>query len=205
VIYVLLIAYAVWQALPSQRARDRQRSIGWWIAATAVLNGTWLVLAQFATLPLTVAGIALLLIVLCVTFVRTIRFPAEGVLDSVLVDGATGLHLGWVSLATVANTAAWLTAIGPESWARSADLWGVLVLVVVGILGVAIAWASRWRVTPGLALGWGLSWLAVGRLQNEPPSEVIGVTAAIVAVVVVAVPLLGTILARMIDLRNAEA
>jgi hypothetical protein len=205
VIYLLLIAYAVWQALPSQRARDRQRSLGWWIAATAVLNGTWLVLAQFATLPLTVAGIALLLVVLCVTFVRTIRFPAQGVLDSVLIDGATGLHLGWVSLATVANTAAWLTTIGPESWVRSADLWGVLVLVVVGILGVAIAWASRWRVTPGLALGWGLSWLAVGRLQNEPPSEAIGVTAIIVAVVVVAVPVLGTLLARLIDLRNAEA
>ena len=122
-----------------------------------------------------------------------------------LIDGATGLHLGWVSLATVANTAAWLTAIGPQSWAESADLWGVIVLVVVGILGVAIAWASGWRVAPGLALGWGLSWLAVGRLQNEPPSEVIGVTAIIVAVVVVAVPVLGTLLARVIDLRNAEA
>jgi hypothetical protein len=205
VIYVLLIAYAVWQALPSQRTSDRQRSLGWWIAATAVLNGTWLVLAQFATLPLTVAGIVALLIVLCVTFVRTVRFPGQGVLDSLLIDGATGLHLGWVSLATVANTAAWLTAIGPQSWAESADLWGVIVLVVVGILGVAIAWASGWRVAPGLALGWGLSWLAVGRLQNEPPSEVIGVTAIIVAVVVVAVPVLGTLLARVIDLRNAEA
>src|SRR6478735_1235572 len=104
VIYLLLIAYAVWQALPSQRSRERQRALGWWIAATAVLNGTWLVLAQFATLGLTVAGIALLLVVLCFTFVRTVRFPAEGVLDSVLIDGATGLHLGWVSLATVANT-----------------------------------------------------------------------------------------------------
>ena len=205
VIYVLLIAYAVWQALPSQRTSDRQRSLGWWIAATAVLNGTWLVLAQFATLPLTVAGIVALLIVLCVTFVRTVRFPSQGVLDSLLIDGATGLHLGWVSLATVANTAAWLTAIGPQSWAESADLWGVIVLVVVGILGVAIGWASGWRVAPGLALGWGLSWLAVGRLQNEPPSEVIGVTAIIVAVVVVAVPVLGTLLARVIDLRNAEA
>ena len=60
-------------------------------------------------------------------------------------------------------------------------------------------------MAPGLALAWGLSWLAVGRLQNEPPSEVIGVTAIIVAVVVVAVPVLGTLLARVIDLRNAEA
>src|SRR6187402_1248575 len=75
VIYLLLVAYAVWQALPSQRSRPRQRAVGWWIAATAVLNGTWLVLAQFANLILTVVGIVVLLIALCATFVQTFRFP----------------------------------------------------------------------------------------------------------------------------------
>src|SRR3954452_3866871 len=73
VIYVLLIAYAVWQALPAQRARERQRVIGWWIAAPTVLNGTWLVAAQFGTLPLTVAAIVLLLVALCGAFVQTVR------------------------------------------------------------------------------------------------------------------------------------
>jgi hypothetical protein len=205
VIYVLLISYAVWQALPSQRSRERQRAIGWWVAATAVLNGTWLVLAQFATLLLTVVGIVLLLLALCGTFVQTVRSPAEGVLDSVLIDGTTGLHLGWVSLATVANIAAWLTVVGDDSWAAQADVWGVIVLVVVGVIGVAIAWASRWRVTPGLAIGWGLSWLAVGRLQGDPQSSPIAVTAITVAIVVVAVPLIGRLVSGVIDMRNAEA
>ena len=47
VIYVGLLAYTVWQALPRQRSRDRQRALGWLIAATMVLNGLWLVAAQF--------------------------------------------------------------------------------------------------------------------------------------------------------------
>ena len=38
-VYVLMIAYTIWQALPRQRARERQRRAGWWIAVTAVLNG----------------------------------------------------------------------------------------------------------------------------------------------------------------------
>ncbi|MET0298073.1 MAG: tryptophan-rich sensory protein [Microbacterium sp.] len=205
VIYVLLIAYAVWQALPGQRARERQRSVGWWIAVTAVLNGLWLVLAQYATLPLTVAGIALLLIALCVTFRRTVAFPGEGFLDSLLIDGATGLHLGWVSLATVANTAAWLTAEGPSEWASSGTALGVAVLVVVGIIGLALAWASSWRIAPALALGWGLSWLAVGRLQGEPHDSAIGTTAIVVAIVIVAVSLVGALIHRVIEFRNAEA
>ncbi|MEV8135707.1 tryptophan-rich sensory protein [Microbacterium aurantiacum] len=157
VIYILLIAYAIWQALPSQRTRDRQRAIGWLVAITAVLNGLWLVLAQFTTLPLTVAGIVLLLVALCVTFRRTVTEPGRGVLDSLLIDGVTGLHLGWVSLATVANTAAWLTATGPADWAAAGEIVAVIVLAVVAVIGVGIAWASRWRIAPGLALAWGLS------------------------------------------------
>ena len=205
VIYLLLIAYAVWQALPSQRSRARQRAVGWWIATTAVLNGTWLVLAQFTTLVLTVAGIVLLLLALCATFVQTLRYPAEGFVDSILIDGATGLHLGWVSLATVANISAWLTAVGPSWWAEAADVWGIITLVLVGVIGVMIASASGWRVTPGLAMGWGLAWIAVGRLQGEPPSEAIGITAAVVSVVVIAVPVIGTLAARAVAMRNAEA
>ena len=137
VIYVLLIAYAVWQALPAQRAprasardrlvgrRDRgaQRDLA---RARAVHD------ARAHRGRIVAAARRALRRPSC----RPIRFPAEGVLDSLLIDGATGLHLGWVSLATVANIAAWLTAIGPDSWADSADVWGVVVLVVVGVIGV---------------------------------------------------------------------
>ena len=36
-IYLGLIAYTVWQAMPGQRASSRQRALGWWIALTMVL------------------------------------------------------------------------------------------------------------------------------------------------------------------------
>jgi len=203
-IYVGLFAYTVWQALPRQRARSRQRAIGWLIAGTMVLNGAWLVTAQFATLPLTVLAILLLLALLGVTFRRTVTNPGRGWIDTLLIDGVTGLHLGWVTLATVANIAAWLTTVVPDAAAESAALWGVLVLVVVAVIGVGIAWASGWRVAPGLALAWGLSWLAVGRLAAEPPSTAIGVTAIVVAAIVLVVPLVGAVLHRAADVRNAE-
>lgn len=191
VIYLGLIAYAVWQALPAQRTNDRQRALGWLVAVTAVLNGTWLVVAQFATLGLTVAAIFVLLAALCVTFVRAVqtRMPRDGVADSVLLDGVTGLHLGWVTLATVANTAALLTQSGPADWQSAADAWGITVVVAVGAIAMALAWASRWRVTPALAIAWGLTWLAVARLDGEPRSGAIAVAAIVVAAVVALVPL----------------
>ncbi|QNO38898.1 tryptophan-rich sensory protein [Protaetiibacter sp. SSC-01] len=186
VIYVGLLAYTVRQALPGQRASERQRALGWWIALSMVLNGLWLVFAQFTTLLLTVIGIVALLVVLCIIFRIAVgtREAGGGVLDSLLIDGANGLHLGWVTLATVANTTAFLTDIAPDAWGDAATPVGIVVLVVVGLIGVAIASFSRGRVAPALALTWGLSWLAVGRLAGEPESTGIGITAIVIAVVV---------------------
>lgn len=196
IIYLGLIVYAIWQALPRQRTNPRQRAIGWLIALTMTLNGLWLVAARFGTLFLTVVVIVLLLAALGWTFRVAVatREPRGGVVDSVLIDGVTGLHLGWVTLAAVANTAAWLTTVVPPSWEEGADAIGVAVLIVVALIGLAIAWRSSWRVAPALALAWGLSWLAVERFGGEPQSTPIGVTAIIVAVVVLVPPVAVSVL-----------
>lgn len=196
VIYLGLIAYAIWQALPRQRTNPRQRALGWLIALTMTMNGLWLVAARFGTLLLTVVVIVLLLAALGWTFRVAVatREPRGGVVDSVLIDGVTGLHLGWVTLATVANIAAWLTTVVPARWEDAADAIGVAVLIVVALIGLAIAWRSSWRVAPALALAWGLSWLAVERITGEPQSGPIGLTAIIVAAVVLLVPAIVSVL-----------
>lgn len=182
-IYIGFVAYAAWQALPQQRADVRQRAMGWWIAASEVLNGLWLLAAQFADLPTTVAVIFALAGVLALAFHRAVRTAREGLLPALLIDGVTGLHLGWVTIAAVANTAAWLTRTAPEEWADAAAVTGVVALAVVAIIAVGIGWRGRGRLAPALALAWGLSWLAVARLSGEPASTAIGVTAAAVAVI----------------------
>ena len=88
-IYLGLAIYVIWQALPSQRARDRQRSLGWLIALTMVLNGLWLVTVQFLSVWATVVCIILLLAALVITYLRAVRTrePADGWLDGILIDG----------------------------------------------------------------------------------------------------------------------
>lgn len=198
-IYLGLIVYTVWQALPAQRTDRRQRATGSWIALSMVLNGVWLVAAQFATLLLTVLAIVALLIVLCIAFTRALAHRPERWVDALLIDGVTGLHLGWVTLATVANITAWLTAIAPDGW-RAAVAVGVGVLVIVAVIGLGIGWAAHDRLAatagPSVALAWGLAWVAVARLTGEPASTAIGVTAIVVAVVVL-VPAVAAIVRRV--------
>ena len=194
-IYLGLIAYTVWQAFPAQRQDPRQQAVGGWIAASMVLNGLWLVTARYLTLWLTVLVIALLLAVLARVIVVLGRFPARSLADRILTDGANGLHFGWVTIATVANTAAWLTQTAPENWAQAADGWAIAVLIVVLVIGVAAAWTTG-RIAPALATAWGLVWLAVGRLTGEPESTPTAISAIVVAVVLVVVAVVASLRRR---------
>ncbi|MBD3753461.1 MAG: tryptophan-rich sensory protein [Micrococcales bacterium] len=184
-IYLGLAIYVVWQALPSQCARDRQRSLGWLIALTMVLNGLWLVTVQFLSVWATVVCIILLLAALVITYLRAVRTrePADGWLDGILIDVVTGLHLGWVALATVANIAAALTATVPADWESAASVVGVIVLIVVAAVALGISASGGWRIAPVLSIAWGLGWLAVARLLGDLVDVPIGITAIIVPVV----------------------
>lgn len=194
-IYLGLAAYTVWQALPAQRDSSRQRAVGYWVAASMVLNGLWLVTARYLNLIATVVVIAALLIVLARIIVLLGRDRASGLIDLALFDGVMGLHFGWVTIATVANTAAWLTQTLPAALEDQADAWGIAVLVVVAAIGAASALATR-RLAPALATSWGLVWLASGRLGGEPQSTPVGVTALVVAAIIVAAGVIGMLRGR---------
>lgn len=210
VIYGGLVLYTIWQALPAQRASRRQRLLGWWIALTAVLNGLWILVVQFGTLLLSAITIVVLLAALAFVWVKAVqtRERADGILDAVLIDGVTGLHFGWVTIATVANITALLTqsvevsytdtaSAGDAAGIDAASIWGVVVLIVALLIGVGISFWSRGRIAPGLAIAWGVAWIAVGRLSDEPRSAAIGVTAIIVALLLVAVPVAITVARRV--------
>src|SRR5690554_5378873 len=47
VIYLGLIAYAVWQLLPRNKRDPRQRLLGYPIAASLILNAAWILSVQF--------------------------------------------------------------------------------------------------------------------------------------------------------------
>lgn len=112
VIYAGLAAYAAWQWLPPARHKLRQRSLGWLVAASMLLNAGWILSIQAGWLNFSVLVIVVLMAVLAALFVRCVRRPPGGRIDAVIVDGTLGLYLGWVCVAVCANIAAALTVAG---------------------------------------------------------------------------------------------
>ncbi|WP_026553252.1 TspO/MBR family protein [Arthrobacter sp. H20] len=190
VVYLGLVAYTVWQWLPSQRASQRQRALGWLVAASMVLNAIWILSIQAAFLNASVLVIAALLAVLVNVFLRYSSRPAVSWPEAVIVDGTLGLYLGWVCVAVCANIAAALSSAGFDGFGVNADLWAVGVLAVVAVVGVGLAFKGNGRLAIAAAIGWGLAWIAVGRTSGEMESTPTVISASVVAVVVVAVTVL---------------
>ncbi|MCU1403789.1 MAG: tryptophan-rich sensory protein [Glaciihabitans sp.] len=190
VIYIGLLAYAVWQLLPGQRADPRQRRLGYPIAASLLLNAAWILSIQFDALPLSVPVIVLLLAVLVWAFRITLATRPRTSVEAIVVDGTIGLYLGWVCVATAANIAAFLTDIGFRGFGMSVDVWAVLVIAVAGVVGVLLALDGKGRFAPTLSLCWGLAWLAIGRLTGDLVSIPAAVTAIVAIVAVLAVTVL---------------
>ena len=58
VIYLALIAYTIFQALPAQRANPTLRRIGWLYILSAAANSAWIFFWHYELFPLTVPAIA---------------------------------------------------------------------------------------------------------------------------------------------------
>ena len=186
-IYLGLVLYALWQLVPAQAAKPLHRSVGYGVAASALLNAVWIACVQAWRIAESFVIIVILLGVLLVVFVRVCRRPRRAtVAEIVLVDGTIGLYLGWVTIAAAANLAAWLAAIGLDAWSEAPGASGVITLIGAGLIAVFTAWrGGRWA--PAVATGWGLVWIAVGRWSLGPAAPVVASTAIVLAVIVLTV------------------
>jgi benzodiazapine receptor len=180
-IYAGFLGYAVFQALPAQRARQVHRSTGWWMAASAVFNIGWVLAFGARWLPLAELMIIGLLVSVALVFGRYSRTPAESTGERVVARGTVALYAGWVSMATPQGTAATGVWIGLPGTGALATIAAVVVLLAVTAI---VSWAviSGTAVVPfALAAAWAI----VGIALNDPPSAVV-IAAAFAIVVVLA-------------------
>ncbi|WP_433875504.1 tryptophan-rich sensory protein [Sinomonas atrocyanea] len=197
VVYLGLLAYAVWQLLPAGRRSRRQRAIRPWAAASMLLNAAWLWASQLGSLPATLVVMLALLAVLVRIAVLQWSVPPGSRAEAIASDGTFGLYLGWICVATVANTASllgWALGIRPGDPAPSlpggipAEVAAAVVLAVAAAVGVGLALRGGWA--PLVAIAWGLAWIAAARLNGPLAMPTVGIAAGAAAAVVLAAGLL---------------
>ncbi|MFW9892123.1 MAG: tryptophan-rich sensory protein [Candidatus Thorarchaeota archaeon] len=184
VIYVLLFVFMVFQAKKDQVNAEYLSKIGYLYLIGAILNVAWLILFHYSygNTPLLVWSEFLIvgfLVILLLTYVRLeIGIKEVSLGQKLAIHLPTSVYLGWISLATIANTAAVLNAniaFDPEV----EYIWTALVLVVA-LLITTLMIVLRRDIAYGLVVIWASTgiaskWMSIPLIYN---------TAIIVAIVV---------------------
>jgi translocator protein len=90
------------------------------------------------------------------------------------------IYLGWVTVATVANTSIVLYDWGWRGGPIAEPVWAVLMLLVTAALTFLVLWRER-----DVAYALVIVWAAVGIAVKQTDSSLVAGTALLVAVVVV--------------------
>lgn len=199
-IYLWLLAFTVYQALPAQRRSGFVDRVGPWWVVNGLLNVAWVVAFSFSRFGTAMALMVALLLVLIVMGERLGAHRAGVSLpDRVFGAWPFALYLAWISVAVIANAAQYLTYLGWDGWGIPGQVWSVVMMAAatalalltvirrgVWLFPLVTAWAflgiaDRYagdallaRAASGLsALGVvGLVLVTlVGRTQKGPPGE----------------------------------
>jgi hypothetical protein len=139
-IYAGLIAYAIYQALPAQRENPRLRSIRPWVLVNLLANSVWLLLFHYELLGVSVAVIVLILVSLVMIYLTLgVGRGTVSTAERWLVHAPFTLYMGWLTVATIANTTIWLYALQWSGLGLSAEVWAIVLLVVATIISVVLS------------------------------------------------------------------
>lgn len=187
-IYLGLLAFGIYQALPAQRDNPSLQRIGYWFALGCVANAVWILLWHYEFFVLTVPVMLVLLISLIVIYLRLGigRSPASSV-ETWLVRVPFSIYLGWITVATVANVTDALSYLGWSGWGIGPQVWAVIMLFVAAGIALLVNW-TRADVAYVLVIVWAFAGIAVKQANVELVAR-----AARAMAVVVALPLVVTV------------
>ncbi len=160
-IYVGLIALAIYQALPSQRENPRLRATGWWMVLGGIANSAWIFLWHYEQFPLTILAMLVLLATLILTYLRLgIGRTSVSRAGTWAVRVPISIYLGWITVATVANATSLLDYLKWDRLGIAPETWMLIILAAVLAIAVTMNFTRR-DVGYALVILWATAGIAI--------------------------------------------
>jgi hypothetical protein len=161
VIYLGLIAYAIFQALPAQRNNPHLRKTGWWVTLGGLANITWIFLWHYEQFPLTLIAMLVLLGTLILTYLGLDIGKSKVKAGERFTTQLTfSIYLGWITVATVANITDVLDYIGWNGFGVAAEIWMGIVLAAVLVIAILMSLTRR-DIAYAAVILWALAGITV--------------------------------------------
>jgi hypothetical protein len=161
IIYIGLVAYAVYQALPAQRENPRLQATGWWVVLGGLANSMWIFLWHYEQFVGTLGAMLILLATLIAVYLRLgIGQKKVSAGETWAVRVPFSIYLGWITVATVANISDVLDYLKWDRFGISSAAWMVVVLVAVLVIAGLMNFLRR-DVAYTAVILWALAGIAV--------------------------------------------
>lgn len=190
-IYLGLIGFIVFQALPGQRNDSRLKKTDVWFIIVNIANAAWLFSWHYQRFVLSVAIMLIILFSLIQIFLKLEIGKTKnsgGWLWAVEIP--FGIYLGWISVATIANITQLLYYLGWNGFGLQPQVWFVIVLTVALVISALMSFTRR-NVPHALVLIWAFTGIAI-KFPDVPLVN----TSAWIASLAVAVFLAAALLAK---------
>lgn len=193
VIYLGLLAFSVYQALPSQRTNPGLQAIRAPFIFSSIVNMAWIVVWHYEWVPLSLAVMLMIIGSLITIYTRLRpRFNLASTGERWTTHIPFSIYLGWISVATIVNITVIFDYTGLSatltSGAISAELWTAIMLGVATVVGLFF---TQIKLDPvyGLVFVWAFIGIAV-KHSDVPIVFGAGTVTAIIMGLSVLMPLL---------------
>jgi len=133
-IYLGLISFAIYQALPGQKADPLLNKIGYKLVLSSVAQIIWVICflnRQYAASMIAMLCILLPLIGAYWSLPFKTRMSRS---QKWLIKTPLSIYLAWISVATIVNGAIVLSAWQWNGWGISPAVWTVIMLLIAGLI-----------------------------------------------------------------------
>jgi len=184
-IYLGQLGFVLHSLRPSRRADPILRRMGLWPVAVAVLNAVWIFLWHWEVYPATLVVMVAILLSLILLYRRAgfeaLARPSGGLAraERWLVQLPFSIYLGWITVATIVNTAVVGQVLGLPTFGLAPQL--IAALVLVGGLLLTVVVLLR---TADLGFGAVIIWAYVGIAVKEAGTAWVPLVAAAGALIV---------------------
>lgn len=132
-IYVGLLAFVIYQLLPSQRESPVARSIGWWYALSCVGNIVWIFVWHMTDTTWSILPMLLILVSLLMVYIKAGIFGKNASpMEKLFYYVPFSLYLGWITVASIVNISSTIVLV-PQLrdfflGITDATMWSVIIL-----------------------------------------------------------------------------
>lgn len=181
IIYLLLMGFVICSllaALPSfpAQARNAIAKASPLFLLTCLLNASWIVAWHYLYLALSLAIMLAFLFTLIKLFLTLKVFKSElNLFYRFWIYHPFLVYLGWISVATIANTTALFVGIGWQGEPLMAQNWSIILIVVALLLGIIMVGGKK-EPAFGFVLAWAFFGIYSSQLKEVP---MVGYTAAV--------------------------